>query len=83
LHTSRHIRKDSGFSTQDEHRVLLGLEALTKAPNRRYATRSNYSVMDYTKSLNRLKMMRDIENAKLWFGHSMKQYESMGEKWHK
>jgi hypothetical protein len=39
--------------------------------------------MDYSKSLNRLKMMRDVENAKLWFGHSMKQYEAMGEKWHK
>jgi glyoxylase-like metal-dependent hydrolase (beta-lactamase superfamily II) len=48
-----------------------------------YPAGLNYSVLDYTKSLNRLKMMRDIENAKLWFGHSIKQYESMGEKWHK
>jgi hypothetical protein len=42
LHTSRHTRKNSGFSTQDEHRVLLGSEALTDAPNLRYATRSIY-----------------------------------------
>jgi len=42
LHTSRHTRKNSRFSTQDKHLVLLGLEALTKAPNRRYATRSIY-----------------------------------------
>jgi glyoxylase-like metal-dependent hydrolase (beta-lactamase superfamily II) len=48
-----------------------------------YPAGLNYSILDYTKSLNRLKMMRDIENAKLWFGHSIKQYESMGEKWHK
>lgn len=48
-----------------------------------YPAGLNYSVLDYTKSLNRLKMMRDIENAKLWFGHSIKQYESMGEKWYK
>jgi glyoxylase-like metal-dependent hydrolase (beta-lactamase superfamily II) len=48
-----------------------------------YPAGLNYSVLDYTRSLNRLKMMRDIENAKLWFGHSIKQYESMGEKWHK
>jgi hypothetical protein len=41
VHTPRHIRKNSGFSTQEEHIVLLGLEALTKTPNLRYATRSN------------------------------------------
>jgi hypothetical protein len=40
LHTSGHTRKNSRFSTQDEHLVLLGLEALTEAPNLRYATRS-------------------------------------------
>ncbi len=42
-----------------------------------------YSILDYLKSIDRLKMMRDIENAKLWFGHGMKQYQSMGEKWYK
>ena len=31
MHTSRHTRKNSHFSTQDEHLVLLGLEALTEA----------------------------------------------------
>jgi hypothetical protein len=40
LHTSGHTRKSSSFSTQDEHLVLLGLEALTNVPNLRYATRS-------------------------------------------
>jgi hypothetical protein len=42
LHTSRHTSKNSSFSTQDEHLMLLGLEALTDAPNLRYATRSIY-----------------------------------------
>ena len=42
MHTPRHIRKNSGFSTQEEHIVLLGLEALTETPNLRYATRSKY-----------------------------------------
>jgi len=42
LHTSRHTSKNSSFSTQDEHLMLLGLEALTDAPNLRYATRSTY-----------------------------------------
>ena len=40
MHTSRHTRKNSSFSTQDEHLVLLGLEALTTVPKLRYATRS-------------------------------------------
>ena len=40
-HTSRHTGKNS-FSTQDEHWVLLGLEALTDTPNFRSATRSIY-----------------------------------------
>lgn len=47
-----------------------------------YPAGLNYSILDYTKSIDRLKMMRDIENAKLWFGHSMKQYEAMGKKWY-
>src|SRR5919109_3231784 len=42
VHTPRYIRKNSSFSTQDEHLVLLGLEALTEPPNLRYATRSIY-----------------------------------------
>jgi hypothetical protein len=29
-HTSRHTGKNSDFSTQDEHLVFLGLEALTE-----------------------------------------------------
>jgi hypothetical protein len=29
LHTAGHTSKKSSFSTQDEHLVLLGLEALT------------------------------------------------------
>jgi hypothetical protein len=42
LHTSRHTRKTSSFSTQDEPLVLLGLEALTGVSNLHYATRSIY-----------------------------------------
>ena len=45
MHTPRHIRKNSDFSTQDEHLVLLGLEALTEPPNLRYATRSIYRLL--------------------------------------
>ncbi len=42
MHTPRHTRKNSSFSTQDEHLGLLGLEALTETPNLHYATRSTY-----------------------------------------
>ena len=42
VHTPSHIRKNSGFSTQDEPLVLLGLEALTETLNLRYATRSTF-----------------------------------------
>lgn len=43
----------------------------------------NYSLLDYWGSVDRLKAIRDIEDAPLWFGHSIKQYDSMGEKWYK
>ena len=42
----------------------------------------NYSQLDYFASVNRLTKMRDLENAPLWFGHSIRQYEQMGEKWY-
>ena len=42
----------------------------------------NYSILDYTNSVNRIKMIRDIENAQIWMGHSMEQYEAMGEQWY-
>src|SRR5438552_1921388 len=42
LHTSRHTRKNSSFSTQDKRIVLLGLEALPYASHLHYATCSIY-----------------------------------------
>lgn len=42
----------------------------------------NYSILDYFDSVNRLKMMADIQNGQLWFGHSIRQYDSMGENWY-
>src|SRR4030095_6498188 len=44
LHTSRHTRKNSSFSTQDKHMVLLGLEALPYASHLHYATCSKLIV---------------------------------------
>ena len=64
-------------------RALAALQIWMEENLEGYPAGLNYSVLDYTNSVNRLKLMRDIENAKLWFGHSSKQYDAMGNKWHK
>ena len=47
-----------------------------------YPASLNYSILDYNKSIQRIKMLRDIEGAQLWLGHSMEQHEEMAEKWY-
>jgi glyoxylase-like metal-dependent hydrolase (beta-lactamase superfamily II) len=42
----------------------------------------NYSVQDYTNSLNRLKFMRDLEGAQIFMAHDEKQYGAKGERWY-
>lgn len=63
--------------------ILTGDAIWTEANLQGYPAGLRYSILDYNKSIDRLKMMRDLENAKLWFGHDMKQYEKMGGKWYK
>ena len=48
-----------------------------------YPAGLNYSVKDYNNSINRLKMIRDLENAELYYGHDPDQYKAGGGKWHK
>ncbi len=48
-----------------------------------YPAGLNYSVLDYTKSLNRLKMMRDIEGTSLFMAHDQDQYAAKGARWYK
>jgi glyoxylase-like metal-dependent hydrolase (beta-lactamase superfamily II) len=48
-----------------------------------YPAGLNYSVQDYTKSLNRLKYMRDIEGTQLFMAHDQDQYAAKGGKWYK
>jgi N-acyl homoserine lactone hydrolase len=63
--------------------VILSQDAIWMEENLEgYPAGLNYSILDYTNSVNRLKHMRDLEGAKLWFGHSIKQYQSMGNKWY-
>jgi glyoxylase-like metal-dependent hydrolase (beta-lactamase superfamily II) len=48
-----------------------------------YPAGLNYSVQDYTKSLQRLKMMRDIEGTKLFMAHDGEQFAANGNRWYK
>jgi len=48
-----------------------------------YPAGLNFSVQAYTNSLNRLKMMRDIENAQLFMAHDGDQYGAKGGRWYK
>ncbi len=48
-----------------------------------YPAGLNYSVRDYTNSLNRLKYMRDLEGADLFFAHDQDQYAAKGGRWYK
>ena len=44
----------------------------------------NYSVKDYNASIQRLKMIRDLENGQLFFGHDADQFKQQGApKWFK
>ena len=46
-----------------------------------YPAGLNYSVKDYTDSINRLKAIRDIEDADLFFGHDQDQWNEKGGRW--
>jgi len=48
-----------------------------------YPAGLNYSVLDYTKSLNRLKFMRDIEGTSLFMAHDQDQFAAKGARWYK
>lgn len=39
-----------------------------------YPAGLNYSIQDYTKSINRLKFMRDLEGAPIFYGHDQDQW---------
>ena len=48
-----------------------------------YPAGLNYSVKDYTDSVNRLKMMRDLEGAELFMAHDGEQFKAKGNRWYK
>jgi N-acyl homoserine lactone hydrolase len=48
-----------------------------------YPAGLNYSVKDYNNSINRLKAVRDLENAELMMSHDQDQWKAKGNRWYK
>lgn len=48
-----------------------------------YPAGLNYSVKDYTDSVNRLKMIRDLEGAEIFMAHDQDQFAAKGNRWYK
>ena len=48
-----------------------------------YPAGLNYSVKDYNNSINRLKAIRDLENAELFMSHDQDQWRAKGARWYK
>lgn len=77
-HQSMKVKLASGGSiiiTQDAVWMQENLDG--------YPAGLNYSVKDYTNSVNRLKFMRDLEGAQLFMAHDQDQYAAKGGRWYK
>lgn len=48
-----------------------------------YVAGLNFSVQAYTSTVNKLKMMADLESAKILMAHDAPQFGKMGDRWHK
>ena len=77
-HQSVRIKLASGKT------IVLAQDAVWMKENMEgYPAGLNYSVKDYNNSINRLKMIRDLENADIYFGHDQDQWKAGGGKWYK
>lgn len=77
-HQSMKVKLGSGKT------IIMSQDAIWMQENLDgYPAGLNYSVMDYTKSVNRLKFMRDLEGAEIFMAHDQDQYAKMGGKWYK
>ena len=62
--------------------IVMAQDAIWMKENMEgYPAGLNYSVKDYNDSITRLKMMRDLEGAELYYGHDQDQYKAGGGKW--
>ena len=77
-HQSMKVKLASGQT------VILAADAIWMKENLEgYPDLVNYSVKDYTDSVNRLKFMRDLEGAEIFRAHDQDQYKEKGGKWYK
>jgi glyoxylase-like metal-dependent hydrolase (beta-lactamase superfamily II) len=77
-HSSMKLKLASGKS------IIISQDAIWMQENLDgYPAGLNYSVQDYTKSVNRLKFMRDLEGADLFMAHDQDQYAAKGGRWYK
>lgn len=64
--------------------IIISQDAIWMKENLEgYPAGLNYSVMDYSKSLNRLKHMRDLEGAQIFMSHDEDQYREKGSRWYR
>jgi N-acyl homoserine lactone hydrolase len=77
-HQSMKVKLASGRS------IIISQDAIWMQENLDgYPAGLNYSVQDYTNSVNRLKFMRDLEGAEILMAHDADQYKAKGGRWHK
>lgn len=77
-HSSMKVKMASGRT------IIMSQDAIWMQENLDgYPASLNYSIKDYTASLNRLKFMRDLEGADLFMAHDQDQYAAKGGRWHK
>jgi glyoxylase-like metal-dependent hydrolase (beta-lactamase superfamily II) len=77
-HQSMRVKLASGKT------IVMSQDAIWMKENLEgYPAGLNYSVKDYTNSVNRLKSIRDLEGADLFMAHDQDQYKAMGGKWYK
>jgi glyoxylase-like metal-dependent hydrolase (beta-lactamase superfamily II) len=77
-HQSMKVKLASGQS------MILAADAVSIKENLEgYPSVLNYSVKDYTSSVNRLKFMRDLEGADILMGHDQDQYKEKGGRWYR
>ena len=63
--------------------IILAADAISIKENLEgYPSVLNYSIKDYTNSVNRLKFMRDLESAEIFMAHDQDQYKEKGGKWY-
>lgn len=77
-HQSLKVKLGSGQS------IIISQDAIWMQENLDgYPAGLNYSVKDYTDSVNRLKFMRDLEGADIFMAHDGDQFKAKGLKWYK